>query len=540
MRVRLTSPPAELRTRLLACRDGRDVARLLEIPYSILVYHARSSRAALRYETFQIPKRGGGFRQIAAPATAIKLLQRKLNEIFQAAYRPRPSAHGFLPERSILTNARAHCARSYVLNVDLEDFFGSINFGRVRGLLIARPYAIGADAATFIAQLCCHSNQLPQGAPTSPILANMVCAKLDGELQRLCRRLRCTYTRYADDITISTQLPSFPEALAAYTPTGVQIGPDLLRVIQQNGFRPHPRKVSLRQPSQRQEVTGLVVNKDPNVDRRFVRQIRAMLHAWTRHGLEAAEAEHLSKYRLRHRSPGRPPPSYARVLEGKLNFLRMVRGQRDRVYRRLARSHAQLLGRPTEFFEEARDGIAESLWVIECAENTCGQGTAFHLWGVGLVTCDHVVCDHLVAFSPGRLTTRHRVEVVARHEAIDLAILRLSGVALGDGGLRQGVSAALAVGDEVRVWGFPNFRPSDTPRVHRGHLSGHRTVSTVRRLMVDARIVAGNSGGPVLNHRNEVIGVAVTGAGRMEDAESTENHGVIPIEALERLQPPPV
>ncbi len=514
------------------------MARLLEVPYSILVYHARTSRSELRYESFQIPKRTGGFRPILAPATALKILQRKLNEIFQAAYRPRPSAHGFLPSRSILTNARGHCASTYVFNVDLEDFFGSINFGRVRGLLMARPYELGPDAATFIAQLCCHNNALPQGAPTSPILANMVCAKLDGELQRLCQRFRCEYTRYADDLTFSTRAPTFPDAFAVYSPAGTQVGPDLQRVIQQNGFRPNTRKVRLRRPTERQEVTGLIVNRDPNVDRRFVRQIRAMLHAWERYGIEAAETEFLVKYRRRHRAPRTGQPSYARVVKGKLDFLRMVRGRNDPLCRKLTNAYCRLVGiaydeSPVE--QHADSVVARALWVVECGAHSCRQGTAFHVGGVGLVTCEHVLCEHLVAFRPESPSRRYRVEVVVQNAAFDLAVVRVPDLELGATGLRLGVSHALHEGDQIFVWGFPNFRPSDTPRIHYGRVSGWRTVSTVRRIMVDARIVAGSSGGPVLNHRNEVIGVAVTGADRLEDAETTENHGVIPIETLVRL-----
>src|SRR5262249_12781804 len=150
------------------------------------------------------------------------------------------------------------------------------------GVLKARPYEIGERAATAIAQLCCHKDRLPQGAPTSPIVSNMVCAKLDGELRRLAEAHRCTYTRYADDITVSTSKKQFPSELA--TPLGegtkATVGSALRRVVEGNGFEVNLEKVRLQSGFHRQQVTGLVVNRRPNVRRVFISQIRAMLHAW--------------------------------------------------------------------------------------------------------------------------------------------------------------------------------------------------------------------------------------------------------------------
>ena len=99
-------------------------------------------------------------------------------------------------------------------NVDLEDFFPSMNFGRVRGVFLSRPFLCGEEAATAMAQMACLDNGLPIGAPTSPVIANMICMKLDGELMRLSRTHGCWFTRYADDLTFSSNAPVFPDALA--------------------------------------------------------------------------------------------------------------------------------------------------------------------------------------------------------------------------------------------------------------------------------------------------------------------------------------
>ncbi len=405
---------------------------------------------------------------------------------------------------------------------------------------MARPYNLGEGAATVIAQLCCHLNRLPQGAPTSPIVANMICARLDGELQRLAIRHRCTYTRYADDLSFSCHSHTFPEALATYSPgtgTSARVGPELSRVVHQNGFRPNPSKVRLQRPSERQEVTGLIVNRDPNVHRTFVRQVRAMLHAWRKFGLEAAEAEFIAKYGWRHRAPERATPRFRRVVKGKLDFLRMIRGRYDPLYRKLLREYCTL---SDEHFEEAPTAptvealIARAVWVLEC-DICLRQGTAFYLRGNGLVSCDHVVCDHIRAFRPDAPGTKFNIDIVGRHSVVDLAVLRLRDADFSDDGLRAGTASALQTGDELTVWGFPNFRLGDTVQVHPGRVAGFRQVSGIRRILVSAPIVRGASGGPVLNRRNEVIGVAVTGAETMETAHETEDHGVLPINALEHV-----
>ena len=328
----LSASPEELRKGFFALETPQDVAALLDARYDRLVWHLYGSEHEQRYTTFEIPKRSGGTREIRAPQPGLKTLQRKLNQVLQAVYEPRDSVHGFVYGRSVRTNAGAHARRRYVFNVDLESFFPSVNFGRVRGLLMARPYRCSPEVATVLAQIACHDNQLPQGAPTSPILANMVCWGMDSALQRLAGQCRSTYTRYADDLTFSTNRRDFPTELATIDDGEVRLGPELAAVLERSGFRVNARKVRLQTSEFRQEVTGLTVNVFPNVRRRYVRQIRAMLHAWRTYGLAAAEAEYRRRYAQDHRGPGRGAPSFRAVVEGKLAYLAMVRGEADPVY----------------------------------------------------------------------------------------------------------------------------------------------------------------------------------------------------------------
>lgn len=336
MSLKLTASDEELRNQFSALQTRADIAKLLDIEESRLIYHLYVVPPNKRYRSFQISKRSGGTRGILAPATALKIIQQKLNQVLQVAYKPKPQAHGFLPGKSIVTNARIHPKQKFILNVDIRDFFPSINFGRVRGMFMAAPYTLSPEVATILAQVCCFNNQLPQGAPTSPIVSNMICAKMDSQLLRLAQEHRCIYTRYADDLTFSTSMPYFPTALARYSDrTGqVELGEQLIQVIHGNGFEINANKIRLQTKKQRQEVTGLTVNKFPNVKRRLIRQIRAMLHAWKEYGLEAAESEFHNKYDKKHRSPNRKKPAFKKVILGKVEFLGMVRGKDDPIYLR--------------------------------------------------------------------------------------------------------------------------------------------------------------------------------------------------------------
>ena len=212
MSLRLELDSEEFKKRFYALKTPLDVAELLDVDKSHLNYYLYICPPHQRYQKFSIPKRSGGEREINAPATALRIVQAKLNQVLQAVYRPRPSVHSFITGENIVKNARMHAERNYVFNVDLEDFFPSINFARVRGMFIAKPYQLPAPVATILAQICCHNNMLPQGAPTSPIVSNMLCAKMDNELGRLARKHRCRYTRYADDLTFSTNFENFPDA----------------------------------------------------------------------------------------------------------------------------------------------------------------------------------------------------------------------------------------------------------------------------------------------------------------------------------------
>lgn len=276
---------------LQSANSIHDLAHLLGYKPAALGYVAYGLKGSSRYNTFDIPKRSGGLRTISAPSTELKALQRRLvaylqrciDEIDKGSPKKRRVAHGFQPAHSIFSNAAVHIGRKYVLNVDLKDFFGSIHFGRVRGFFIANnDFRLQPPVATILAHLICDAGALPQGAPTSPIVSNLIGHVLDMRLSRLAKANCCSYTRYADDLTFSTSLPTFPKALArpdSSDPSRWSAGKELAKEIARCGFSLNPQKTRLQLRRSRQDVTGIVVNERLSVRADYRRSVRAMVHS---------------------------------------------------------------------------------------------------------------------------------------------------------------------------------------------------------------------------------------------------------------------
>lgn len=343
MQDNINLPQEAIRAHFLGLRTLQDFAATLGFDEKKLIYYADQANSSKMYSSFCVPKKSGGARQIKAPVRGLKAIQRALNQVLQHVYEPDRAAHGFVAERSIVTNASVHTGQQLILNIDLLDFFPTITAACVYELLISAPYHIESTIATTITRLCTTDGRLPQGAPTSPVLSNMVCAEMDVALSQVAITHKCRYTRYADDITFSTAQPSFPDDLVSHSdhPRSVMIGAKLNGLLSDYGFAINQRKMRLRTRMERQDVTGLTVNITPNVTRTFIRQIRAMLHAWEKFGRDAAETEFTQIYDQQRRF--RRQVSFPAVVWGKISFVGMVRGVDAPVYLRLRRKYEELI-----------------------------------------------------------------------------------------------------------------------------------------------------------------------------------------------------
>lgn len=315
-----------------------DLAALWEVRPRQITYYALKANKDRLYTSFEAPRRRGTPRKIEVPSPTLRYLQRLIHESFTRIYGPHPAVHGFRTGRSIVTNAENHLNRKYVLTLDLLDFFPSITRPRIFGRLTTSPYDFQPRIANVIASLATNSlDTLPQGSPCSPIISNMIVAELDAELARFAASKHCHYTRYADDITISTKRQHLSPEIAKYPNsrgTGQAIlGDGLMSIIERHGFRVNHRKTRLQSDWTRQVCTGLIVNgQTVAVPRAYVRRLRSLIHHWTKYGWEdAASVLAVEKGRPTFKERGQ----LVNHVQGRLDYLRMVRGQDDVVYQRM-------------------------------------------------------------------------------------------------------------------------------------------------------------------------------------------------------------
>ncbi len=264
-----------------------------------LAFHSEAA-TTVHYTRFKIPKKSGGVREISAPHPKLAAAQRWILENVLAKLPPEAPAHGFIPGRSTVTNARPHVKRAVVVNLDLKDFFPSITFPRVRGIFEGLGYS--PSVATVFALLSTEAPRttveydgkkyhvalgprgLPQGASTSPALSNLVARRLDRRLAGLAAKLGWSYTRYADDLTFSgdTLVPKGeknPKSVAWLLAR-------TRHILEDEGFEVNEKKLRVQRRNAAQVVTGIVVNEKPSASREERRRLRAILHRARFEGIE--------------------------------------------------------------------------------------------------------------------------------------------------------------------------------------------------------------------------------------------------------------
>jgi len=271
--------------------DDKALAAFLGLEYKqlrFLVYH-RDVVTADHYYRYKVPKRSGGQRNIAAPKTVLKNAQRKILSGILEKVEISGSAHGFIQGRSILTGARAHKTEpALLINVDLENFFPTITFQRVRGMFKAFGYS--GYVASLLAMICTYCERmpievkgqvkyvktsdriLPQGSPASPMITNIICRRLDNKMDALAAKHGFSYSRYADDMSFSFEAE--PEGK-----TIKHIVYEIQTAVHSEGLRINEGKTRYLRPNNRQSITGIVINNEqPGVPKAWVRKLRAALY----------------------------------------------------------------------------------------------------------------------------------------------------------------------------------------------------------------------------------------------------------------------
>lgn len=565
-------PVSPFTTNLLSITDPSDLGPLFGFSkYSALAYLVYASPV---YTTFTIKKKNGSTREIHAPSKKLKQVQRQLLIAFNELDSSRPSVHGFRSDRSVVTNAANHSGpkKQYIFNVDLKDFFPSITFPRVFGIFTSSPFNLPPNVAAVLARICTFKGTLPQGAPTSPSISNYICRSLDGTLQELAKKHNATYTRYADDLTFSftrKQRESLPKEIVDLSGAIPVVGSKFLDAIGDNDFNVNLSKVRLRSRHARMEVTGLTVNEFPNVTRKYIDEVRGMLHSWEKYGLNNAQTEFAIKktYKRQLRSEAKPP--FQNVLRGKLLYLSMVKGSLDKVYNSLARKfNACVTSTPscaTKLLKVSSTATSEkdlekAVFLISARNEDFNfemKGTCFFLEEVGIVTCEHVLkypsnkndanvkihdfpdayVNQYVGYPHGKIFLQDTTEIdICELELIWLSKLGDVAVLKAKSALKPehlGVCAALTElkTKEIILVGFPFHNPGKSLSIAEGKIRSRYGSWGLQHFDITPLIRQGNSGGPVLNLNFQLIGLAKEG-----ERQDSGNNGVLQIGEILSMQ----
>lgn len=352
---------ADFENKLRHLSDAQELAAMLnelKLPWYYsdfrgkqLSFLADTNNVQRRCKTFRLRKKHGGYREITAPKGGLRGILNALNILLQTYDEPTPWAYGFVCGRSVVDNARPHVGKRYILNLDLKDFFPTITRQQVADCLTTEPFGFSSLAAKLVSGLATvrtknNEEVLAQGFATSPTLSNFICREMDKEIASIATAQGITFTRYADDLTFSSDTDIL-------RPQG-ELVQQVKAIVERYGFRLNEEKTHLQRRGRRQEVTGLMVTEKVNVSRRYVREIRSLLYIWERYGYEDACQAAWKSYRQQHgKTKGHQHcvPLNA-VLRGKLNYMKMVRGADDPLYQRFVSRYTSLQQRSKEDIKE--------------------------------------------------------------------------------------------------------------------------------------------------------------------------------------------
>lgn len=562
--IDLKANESDLKGHFKKLSSFNDVATILEISPNFLQYILYKNKT---YSVFNIPKRNGLSREIKSPNTNLRIIQKKLSYILSLNYSINKSVHGFVKNRGIKSNAKLHANQNYVLNFDLKDYFHQINQGRVIGFF-KKYYNFNNVVAGTLAEICCFENILAQGAPTSPIMANILSFSLDKQMARLCKEKKCVYSRYADDITISTNKEKFPRRFAYIKDNETIIGSALNSIVEESGFEVNTTKNRLRNNSQSQSVTGITVNKFLNVDRNYIRKIRAILHNFKVNDEELAKEIFFKNYHPRHKrhKKGKDENDMYNVVKGMIEFVSQIKGREDSIYRKLAISFNQLLlpkyVLSIDYLTKTEKDRRKNCFVIDLTYYKYTKGSdkteifgytasAFLLKGIGIITSAHTFKDYLnnideikaigmdtlIAFRANETSIKRNLKVVYRDYDLDFAICNIEGINYENYGFDY--STYLSEGQQVTLLGFPKYKTGNQLNSELGQVNHSISerfdnkfnihtgeIGVIqKRFGITSTIFSGNSGGPILNDNNQVIGIATKGVGNQDVQVNT----IIPI-----------
>lgn len=278
--------------------DNKHLSLLIGIESNVLGYYIINSNKF--YKEHQIAKSNGSLRTISTPSYNLKAIQRWILDNILSSFTIHTNAYGFVKGKNIKDNAFVHTKKNLVLNIDIKNFFPSIKFDSVFYMFYDHGYT--KELSYSLASLTTYKGSLPQGAPSSPCIANILCHRMDNRLLALAVKMNADYTRYADDITISgdRNIRGFLETIKS--------------IIINEGFDINYRKLRFQTDKNMQEVTGLIVNEDVKVKRRYKKRLEQHIYYCGKFGVYS----HLQKIEAESKS------YFKEYLYGMANFIKMI------------------------------------------------------------------------------------------------------------------------------------------------------------------------------------------------------------------------
>ena len=495
-------------------------------PKATRFYGYTNRGQSISYRTFELPKAHGGTRTICSPAEGLYFIQKRILDyvLTPENLNIRQCVFSYTKDKSAMDMASRHINRDFVVRIDLRHFFDTITFPRILGALTAFPLKIPANWATVIARLCTYQGSLPQGAPTSPALSNLVARRMDGELIRFAKENGFRYSRYSDDLVFSANTRRKLALLVERDPITFAFvaAEPVASIIRSNHFNINESKTKVSFRKNKQIVVGNIVNKKLNVDRKYVRQIRTLLHLASKSPADALCAHH--KW-----SGSEKSQDISSVIRGKIEYVRAVKGPSDSVFVSLAEGFNRvfLSKRPITFAQpEAKDqGRYSFRHALVCnafhpyygdknyenlhEADIYKTGSCFLLDGVGIVTSFHNILHNFKIFSiKNPAFTIDIREALYCSDELDIAILPLPPILKSFmTPLRAEEWRPVLEGDPVTIIGYPFYCTGDKMSQKSGKISQVKSRFGHQLYAVDVSIKEGESGGPVFNDRGRVIGL---------------------------------
>ena len=511
----------------LSIKTYEDLIKIFKLNGKTLNYYISEGVCNKSYTSFTIKKKNGGERIIEAPCKQLKYIQKTLAAILQDIYIRKKSVHGYVKKHSIITNSEIHVNKRIVINIDIKDFFYSIHFGRVMGLFQKEPFNFSKEIAKILARLVCYRGRLPQGAPSSPIISNFIARGLDNDLIKITSHNKLLYTRYCDDITISSKSNRLSTNIL--TPEG-KLGKDIEEIFTKNNFIINLDKTTAKYQKNRQMVTGLVVNQKVNILNKKYRKTRNIFYYTWLHGIEAGAIKNSFQ-----KSDGSVDKiKFLKFLRGTVEYYKMVLGIYSSKYQLIANYYNEITTEKAFSIPETFDTMINNyVFVTELIKNQSKessqiyQGTAFYCRGIGLVSCLHNFWDIIKpldkkeldedinrakVFLPRSRTYSVKVKkVFFEQDIIILDVLYYN--TQGGFELEESNTAFTSEKSFFTAVGYPEYSETSSSLsiIRNIQVEQPRNLRGQKICVIDKPLYTGASGGPVFDKNNKVVGVISRG-----------------------------